>query len=420
MPNNNNKDMFNKIIGLGESSPVKSYYPELRKRLKELEKFRFMMDGINDFIAVFEFGPNGKLLDSNKAFREISCISRKDTNDNILSSIVTFNNGQTVNWDQNNANEHSTVTYTGVLHSRCYDELPVEFKLTPMNIDDQRYLVFIGRDIKERLEKENMLTKLNIMLEEKLEKVIQEKLKHQEMMIKQSRMAAMGEMIGNIAHQWRQPLNSLGLYIQDTVDAFHLNQLDKEYLEEFIDNSMNQINFMSKTIDNFRNYYKPNKAKVVLDVHKLIKETLSIIEKQLEANNIELRVIVEDKNNKLVSFGYANELKQVILNLIANAYDAVKHSIDNHSIDQGFIEVALYEKGKHIYIEVRDNGGGIHDKIINKIFEPYFTTKQEGEGVGIGLYMSKLIIENNMEGSLTGINSDYGITTFIIKMNKKI
>lgn len=410
--------MFNKIIGLGESSPVKSYYPELRKRLKELEKFRFLMDGIHDFIAVFEFGPDGHLADCNKAFRNMTGMDEDSAEEYRLNSFIKFAKGQDIHWEEHKFDEHTAATYTGQLAVSKDKALPVEFSMAPMIFDEKRYLVFIGRDISERIEKENTLKRLNSMLEKKLDDVVQEKLAHQEIMIKQSRMAAMGEMIGNIAHQWRQPLCALSLFIQDIAEEYESGGLSKEYLDKITEDSLKQISFMSQTIDNFRNYYRPDKEKVNLDISKLINDTVSIIEKQLEANSIELQLYITSTDESLFAFGYENEFKHVVLNLINNSIDAVMEAIRSGKTEHGLIEVYVRDKGRHIYIQIKDNGGGIPEDTIHKIFEPYFTTKEEGKGTGIGLYMSKMIVENNMGGRLRAVNTDDGSAVFEIKLKK--
>jgi len=410
------QELFRKIIGLGESSPVKSYYPELRKRLNELEKFRFLMNGVDDFIAVFEFGFEGRLINSNRAFVAKTGLSEEELEKCIFNNVVKFKDENPINWVDDNSVQNSNKYHYGLLTGKGGEETNVEFSLTHMQLGDVKYLVFIGRDITERLEKEIMLKKLNKMLEEKLEVVVQEKLAHQEVMIKQSRLAAMGEMIGNIAHQWRQPLCALGLDIQDILDAHDSHNLDREYLVDFTEKTMAHVMFMSSTIDNFRNYYKPNKEKVSLNITKILKETIAIIDKQLELKNVEI-VMVSDCSANPNVLGYVNEFKQVVLNLLNNSFDALSSLMQSGKIDKGNINVNVRETANHVYVEISDNGGGIPQNVIGKVFEPYFTTKGDSDGTGVGLYMSKMIIENNMDGLLYVTSAD-GWTTFTVKLKK--
>jgi len=411
------EELFNKIIGLGESSPVKSYYPELRRKLNELEKFRFFMDGIDDFIAVFDINKDYVLVDSNKSFNAAINISDFPSPEIFLKDILKISKDNELNrfdpeiMDDNNMQIGSITNSAG-------EAVSVEFLLNSLEAENKKYVVFIGRDITERIRKEDMLEKLNKMLEKKLDSVIQEKLASQDLLIKQSRMAAMGEMIGNIAHQWRQPLCSLGLLIEDILDAYDSGELDRKYLTDLTENALGQIMFMTQTIDNFRNYYRPNKEKLYFCVSDSIRETVSIIEKQFKAKNIELKLNLLDEENRChLVYGFPNEFKQVILNLLMNSMDAVDELMADDSSFNGIVKINVTESDSSFYVDFIDNGGGVDEDVIDKIFEPYFTTKHQDTGTGLGLYMSKMIVENNMKGSLTVVNMDQ-CACFTIKLPK--
>jgi signal transduction histidine kinase len=197
-------------------------------------------------------------------------------------------------------------------------------------------------------------------------------------MIEQSRHAAMGEMISNIAHQWRQPLKQI-------------------------------TQMMSKTIDDFRNFFAPNKYKELFSVAQSIENAFTMIEASLKHHAIEVLMNLE---KGLQCYGYPNEFSQVVLNLLVNAKDV----LEEHSVKGATILISSYEQDGNAVVVVEDNGGGIQEEIIGKIFEPYFTTKEQGKGTGIGLYMSKLIIDEHMGGNLSVQNSDTG-ARFIITLD---
>jgi len=229
-----------------------------------------------------------------------------------------------------------------------------------------------------------------------------------EIMYQQSKLAAMGEMIGNIAHQWRQPLNSIGTLMLQLETKTDMDLLDNDDIYNTVHKTNSIISHMSKTIDDFRNFFKPNKEKVNFKLKDIFNSIVSIVTAQLSNHNIELTITSKDE---IEYFGYQNELKQVILNIINNAKDA----IISNKIEDGKIEVDITLIEDILKISIDDNAGGIDESIMDKIFEPYFTTKFKSQGTGIGLYMSKMIIEKNMKGSLTVKNDNDG-AVFIIEL----
>ncbi|MEO1923005.1 MAG: cache domain-containing protein [Nautiliaceae bacterium] len=237
-------------------------------------------------------------------------------------------------------------------------------------------------------------------LEEKIKKSVREIRQKDEILLHQSKLAAMGEMLGAIAHQWRQPLNALAINIQMLEDMVEDNKLDKKNVKDFIEKNMKTIQFMSHTIDDFRNFFRKDKEKITFSVKRAIQEVISMMKAQLKDNNIEVEITGED----FEITSYKSEFKQVILNLIINAKDAIL----SKKIKNGKITIEI----KNNMIFIRDNARGIPEGLLNKIFEPYFTTKDNG--TGIGLYMSKIIIEKNMGGKLKVRNSNKG-AEFIIE-----
>lgn len=240
---------------------------------------------------------------------------------------------------------------------------------------------------------------------QKAEQALREK---EQMLLQQSRHAAMGEMIGNIAHQWRQPLNSLGLTAQQMLLFYDLGEFNREFLVECVEKSMELIQHMSATIDDFRSYFKPNKERTGFCCYDSVIKTLSLMEGNFRAKHIKVTVHAESKP---MMYGYPNEFAQVLINILSNASDA----FIEHKICQPHIIITVFnDEGKTI-VTISDNAGGIPDDIICKIFDPYFTTKGSQSGTGMGLFMSKAIIEKNMAGSLTARNIEGG-TEFRIEV----
>lgn len=223
----------------------------------------------------------------------------------------------------------------------------------------------------------------------------------EQMLIQQSRQAAMGEMIGNIAHQWRQPLNTLGLYTQRLGAFYGMPTFNKEFLDNTIAKTMEIIKHMSKTIDDFRDYFKPERGKADFYVNEAIKSTLSLLEGNF--NNPKIAIALVEHDTPIIN-GYQNEFAQVFLNILNNARDA----IIEREINDARVTITIRSEGSCAVVTVADNAGGIPDEVINKVFDPYFTTKGPQLGTGIGLFMSKTIIEKNMGGRLTVRNTDTG------------
>ena len=239
-----------------------------------------------------------------------------------------------------------------------------------------------------------------ILLKEKTEQIIQ-----------QNRLAQMGEMMSMIAHQWRQPLNAISC----TSGAMQIkalrDKIDKEMILSKTQEIADYAQHLSRTIDDFRDFFKPNKKMKLTSYKKIIESVLGIIKASIQNHNIDL---IQDLKCDKKFQTYENEIKQVILNLIKNAEDIL---IDN-SIKEPFIKISTFIENEFYILEVTDNGGGISKDIIGKIFDPYFSTKTKKDGTGLGLYMSKMIIEEHCNGKLEVYNTDCG-ATFKITLGEK-
>ncbi len=256
------------------------------------------------------------------------------------------------------------------------------------------------------------LAELNKGLDKKIHEEVAKSKKQEALLIHQSRSAAMGEMIGAIAHQWRQPLNALSIVQQNLELRYRLGTLDPEFMASNLDKSDRLIQKMSSTIDDFRNFFKPNKNIQQFNIKKILTSSTELLDAQLRNHMIVLAINCPDDMNVV---GLEGEFSQVILNLINNAKDTL---VERNIVNPAITITANKLGSDGFQIIVKDNAGGIPDAIFDKIYDPYFTTKEEGKGTGIGLYMSKIIIENNMGGSLHAYNDEDG-ANFVIKLKNK-
>lgn len=245
------------------------------------------------------------------------------------------------------------------------------------------------------------LKELNKSLEDRVTNEISRHRQKDKMLIQQSKMAEMGDMLSMIAHQWRQPLNQISYIFMNIESSYEYKELTKEYLEKKLKEGNEQLSFMSETIDDFRNYFRPDKEKEFALVSDIAQSSISLMKHTLEVNAIEIELISEGRD---LTHIYKNEFTQVLLNIIKNAKDIlIANKIVNPKIT---IRTSCYKES--LVVEIFDNGGGVKEEIIEKIFEPYFSTKDYKHGTGLGLYMSKMIIEEHLHGRLSVYNTKEG------------
>jgi PAS domain S-box-containing protein len=231
---------------------------------------------------------------------------------------------------------------------------------------------------------------------------LREALKDQEeLMIAQSRHAAMGEMISMIAHQWRQPISVIAMGANNILVDIELDEFKIESLKEQLESMLSQTEYLSQTIDDFRNFFRPNKDREEINVEDILNEAQKIIGKSLENNDISLNIHCE---NTFSVKTYSRELLQVFINLIKNAKEAIVEKRN----EGGLIDVLVRGDDTNVVVMFCDNGGGVDAKNLDKIFDPYFSTKDEKTGTGLGLYMSKIIIEKHIHGSIEVSNAKEG------------
>lgn len=282
-------------------------------------------------------------------------------------------------------------------------------KITGDVIADKQEVLWIITNINQRVKYQEELADLNDTLNNKIENQVQILREKDRQLQYQARLAQLGEMLNMISHQWRQPLMSISattsyLYGKLLIDEFDKNEFIKEM--ELIEESSQHL---SNTINDFRNFFKVDKQKVLTSFEDIIDNTLKIIKPILSHNQIEIKT---DFNSHSTIYSLENEIRQVVLNILKNAEDAfLENEIRNR-----VIEVKTFDENLFAYLEISDNAGGIKAHHIDKVFDSYFTTKSSSNGTGLGLCMSKTIIEDNCKGKLTVYNNSNNGATFTIKL----
>lgn len=280
------------------------------------------------------------------------------------------------------------------------------------------FAIFLGKQIEKFLQTYNAQVKqnkkeledFNTTLENRIYEEVQKNKEQEQLLIQKSKLIALGEMINNIAHQWRQPLSELSAIMMTLKFKYNLGKLDSTAMNQKSKEAENILEYMSKTIDDFRDFFMPSKEKKEFFVKEAIDSVLNIIGTTAQEENIQIHKIIS-KDAKIL--GHKNAFEQVLLNIITNA----KHILVSEHIKNPQINIILKTDERYTYLCISDNAGGIKVTPIEKIFEPYFTTKEDTGGTGIGLYMSKIIIEKTMSGILIVKNEKDG-ACFTIKLKR--
>jgi len=257
-------------------------------------------------------------------------------------------------------------------------------------------------------EKTEKLENYQEELERKVEQEVEKNKQHSANFIQQSRLAQMGEMISMIAHQWRQPLASISAISGTLTLDVMMDQYKKEFFHERLEAITELSQHLSSTIDDFRNFHKPDKKPISALLHEPIRKALTLIEASFKSQSI---IIKEREQSQTKLQMHENELVQVVLSILKNSQD----NFTEKNIENPTIDINVYDKNNCVFAEILDNGGGISKDIIDKVFDPYFTTKDKKDGTDLGLYMSKLIIEEHHKGRLQAINVDNGVK-FVIEL----
>ena len=260
-------------------------------------------------------------------------------------------------------------------------------------------VAWVGMDITARRKAEAALAELNRVLEDRIQAAVTDLRRKDQMLLTQSRMAAMGEMIGNIAHQWRQPLNALSMLLINLGDARESGELTGEKLARDLATADLLIQDMSSTINDFRNFFRQDKAVAAFSALERVRHAVALVEASFHAGSITIRI---EASEDVRLIGFPNEYSQVLTNLLSNS----KHAIQASRREPGLVIMRLAREEGMGTLTVTDNGGGVDEAFLDRIFDPYFST--DASGTGIGLYMSKLIIEQNMGGRITARNVEGG------------
>jgi signal transduction histidine kinase len=265
-------------------------------------------------------------------------------------------------------------------------EFPAEIGISTLKLDREMVKMFSIWDISKRVNAEQNLRQAQ-------------------------KMAAMGEMLSAIAHQWRQPLNALSSYIASLTPAFYNQMISAPFIEKLVREADTQIQFMSRTINDFREYFRPSKNKHTFEIMDAIQSAIKLVKPQLKQNHIILDLDLDNAEVSMPILGYKNEFVHVLVNIISNAKDAINErqaNSPNRSVHK-LINLAVFKNSDQICLEIKDTGCGIPSHLMEKIFTPYFTTKGTATGTGIGLYMAKMIVEKEMKGMIHVENRYTGV-----------
>ncbi len=378
---------------------------EIREKNKLLEEYKKAIDGST---IVTKTDKKGVITYANEQF----CLISGYTIDELMGqnhNIVRHPNMPKEAFEDLWQTIQSKKAWRGVVENRAKngDSYFVQATVMPILDIDNNITEFIAirQDITELLRQrddaEGELRGVNENLQELVNTETQKRLENERLLVEQSRNASMGEMIGNIAHQWRQPINTIGIIVQGMELEYDAGLLNRDRIVEISAECMQQVTFMSKTIDNFKNFFSPSKTKKEFSVVNTLRSTVGLIDARLRNHGIGIEF---DIKQDCALYGYKGELQQVVLNIISNTVDAI---IERNCTKR--VVTILADKGDGgAIIQIQDTAGGIDESIITKIFDPYFTTKAQGKGMGIGLYMSKQIIERHMHGKLSVENTENG------------
>ncbi len=346
---------------------------EIQTKLKQtLENFETLLNSTMDAIFVVD---NNIIIDANQ--NAINLLAYKQRTELIGKFISSFFEDEFKKVINENLENNNCEPFEISFLSEKQEKIPTLVRVRTTNFEGKLVYILSAIDLRE--------------------------IKYKEMLFfKQSKMAAMGEMIGNIAHQWRQPLSVISAVSTGLKLKMLMGNFDKDEASKSLDNMNASAQYLSQTIDDFRNFYKTDKEKNYISTKSLIDKNVNLIQSSLKASGIEL--IIDNKCENKELFTYQNELIQAIVNILNNSKDAL---ILNNKENNRFIFLNVYEIEKYVIVCVKDNAGGISEDIIDKIFEPYFTTKHKSNGTGIGLYMTHQIIENHINGKIVVENSHF-------------
>lgn len=349
--------------------------------------------------------PEGTILYANPAFFQLTGYSYEDVignRHNIVNSGVHEKGFFEDLWRQIT----SGGIYKGTITNKRKDgEIYHELKTIVPLLDDKHNIInyiATGKDITQQIFAENELKELNKSLEDRVLKEVEKNRAKDKVLHEQSRRSSMGELLVNIAHQWRQPLNSIGLIVQNLEDAFEYEELTKEGMKESSEQILETLDKLSNIISQFTSFYEKSPTYKNFFIKNALDKAISLVGYSLDERGVKVDSNIEEK---LKVYGNENEFAQIFINILTNAKDISKE----RNITNPKVFISVYREKDEKIIKIIDNLGGAKDEIIEKIFDPYFTTKFKGEGVGMGMYVVRETVEYKMKGSITASNGHKGL-----------
>ncbi len=360
-----------------------------KQRFLSDEKYRFLFENANDGLIIHKinkFSHPGFIIEVNKKICEMLGYSKNELLKKSLPDFIFVNKEFKRSYFRKLKHDNFVRLQIQMIKSDG-TLLPVELTSTVFKFEDNFSVLTSIRDISDSLQYEK------------------EKQAQDQILVEKSRLAAIGEMVGAIAHQWKQPLSGLSIMVQDLEDAMEYGELDMNYMKEFSSMAMKQIDFMEHTIDDFRGLFRQDKRSTIFNVFDAASSVAALMEVQLSGHSIKLHVEYDSENSEYMVLGKLNEFKHVLLNIISNARDA--HEAQASPVSAGkYIVMRLIRDGDEIIVEIYDNAGGVDNSIIDQLFEPYVSTREE-KGTGIGLSLSRTIV-NGMGGQIEVENINDG------------
>ncbi len=275
-------------------------------------------------------------------------------------------------------------------------------------MDNGTKILLSSKDITKQKELELQLQTINVDLETRIHAEVEKNRKNEFQLLEQSKNASMGEMIGNIAHQWRQPLSAITSLASALKISDEIGIIDSAEVHNKMDNIINKANYLSQTIDTFRNFLKTGNESRAFSLEKMLERSLQIVDASMKDFHIQVYGNVDYSKNTMIT-GVESEISQVIINILNNAKDVIK---EKH-IPKPWVKLELIVEQDGYFITIEDNGGGIPANVVSKIFDPYFTTKHQSQGTGLGLHMSYRIITESFNGKIYVRNTENGAKFFL-------
>lgn|GEM_PF-2476151 len=397
----NSKGEAEYLLGISDDITERKHYELALER--EAQEWTQAMDAFTDIVYLID--TNRRLIRANRMFYStVGVDAQSAVGSPIVELIHSPGQAELCPVCRAQEEQRDAVIVMEADHPANSIGRPIEVtvKVIRAPSGEAHYLLTSMRDLANTRKLENNLRALNESLEQRVQEEVAKNRDKDAMLIQQSRLATMGEMMHNVAHQWRQPLSALTVILFNIKDDFELGEMNRESLERQVKTGAMLAQKMSSTIDDFRNFFRPDHVLSRFSLKDSTREALNLVEASFRHN--EIKVIVDDTEDALVE-GYSNEYSQVLLNVLSNAKDILASKKG-----RGVVRISITQNNGMGEVRIRDNGGGIPEEALPKIFDPYFTTKDSG--TGIGLYMSRMIM-SHMHGQITAHNVAEG-AEFII------